>query len=286
MLGTATACNSPAISNRTSRSASRRSVLTRSAGPRGINPGAHTTQLTPAPSNRRASANPVGPASYVTRTGPGSPATNSTTSAARPDKRRRRSSPDSRSILAATVPLTCTSSATNVLACAMVGTPMIAVRAQATPEPQTRASHARVPTLTPRPDRPAAQDDRPYGLVAAAAERVGERPAAGRDEPPRVGAVVAESEPQRTPGRVVGGLQVGGAGRERVQPDSPGADHEGPQPCAGRGDAVRVLLREALIVMVAGLYDDVGAGRVERVDPRLDPGVRGVRRGVGGEVRV
>ena len=31
-----------------------------------------------------------------------------------------------------------------------VGTPMIAVRAQATPGPQTRASHARVPTLTPR----------------------------------------------------------------------------------------------------------------------------------------
>src|SRR3954471_22887398 len=50
---------------------------------------------------------------------------------------------------------------------------MIAVRAQATPEPSTRASHARVPTLTPRPDRPAAQDDRPYGLAHAAPARPG-----------------------------------------------------------------------------------------------------------------
>jgi hypothetical protein len=34
--------------------------------------------------------------------------------------------------------------------------------AEATPRRQTRASHARVPTLTPRPDKaPAAQDDRP-----------------------------------------------------------------------------------------------------------------------------
>jgi hypothetical protein len=46
-----------------------------------------------------------------------------------------------------------------------VGTPMIAVRAQATPEPQTRAAHARVPTLTPEPDRPAAKTDGPYGLA-------------------------------------------------------------------------------------------------------------------------
>jgi hypothetical protein len=44
-----------------------------------------------------------------------------------------------------------------------VGTPMIAVP-EATPRRQTRAPHARVPTLTPGPDRPAAQDDRPYGL--------------------------------------------------------------------------------------------------------------------------
>src|SRR3954467_5329374 len=52
-----------------------------------------------------------------------------------PDSRRRRSSPEAPSMTAATVPLTCTSNATNVLACAMVGTPMIAVRAQAAPEP-------------------------------------------------------------------------------------------------------------------------------------------------------
>ena len=88
--------------------------------------------------------------------GSSSPTTNSATSTARPDNRRRRNSPESRSIIAATVPLTCTSNATNVLACTTVGTPMIAVRAQATPEPQTRASHARVPTLTSRPDARAA----------------------------------------------------------------------------------------------------------------------------------
>src|SRR4051812_19236827 len=32
------------------------------------------------------------------------------------------------------------------------------------PWAQTRASHARVPTLATQPDKPAAQDDRPYGL--------------------------------------------------------------------------------------------------------------------------
>ena len=42
---------------------------------------------------------------------------------------------------------------------------MIAVRAQATPEPPTRAAHARVPTLTPPPDRTAPKNDRPYGLA-------------------------------------------------------------------------------------------------------------------------
>jgi hypothetical protein len=42
---------------------------------------------------------------------------------------------------------------------------MIAVPAEATPRRQTRAPHARVPTLTPDPDRPAAQDDGPYGLA-------------------------------------------------------------------------------------------------------------------------
>jgi hypothetical protein len=51
--------------------------LIRSDGPRGIRPGAHTTQSTPAAWNRRASAKPVGPASYVARTGPGKPLTNS-----------------------------------------------------------------------------------------------------------------------------------------------------------------------------------------------------------------
>jgi hypothetical protein len=42
---------------------------------------------------------------------------------------------------------------------------MIAVSAEAhSSTPSTRAPHARVPTLTPTPDGPATQDDRPYGL--------------------------------------------------------------------------------------------------------------------------
>jgi hypothetical protein len=63
---------------------------------------------------------------------------------------------------------------------------MIAVPAEATPRRQTRASHARVPTLTPRPDRPAAQDDRPYGL---AVER----------RPTRIARAVYESDETRPP---------------------------------------------------------------------------------------
>jgi hypothetical protein len=43
--------------------ASRWSVLIRSVPPRGINPGAQATTSTPTAVSRRASANPVGPAS-------------------------------------------------------------------------------------------------------------------------------------------------------------------------------------------------------------------------------
>lgn len=54
-----------------------------------------------------------------------------------------------------------------------VGTPMIAVAAEATPRRSTRAPHARVPTLTSTADD---QPDQPYGLevgrnVVRAAER-------------------------------------------------------------------------------------------------------------------
>jgi hypothetical protein len=87
--------------------------VTRSDGPRTINPAAHTKQSTPAASNRRVSANPVGPASYVAQTGPGIAATNPQTTLLRPDNRSHLSSSESRSMIAATVPLTCTSNATN-----------------------------------------------------------------------------------------------------------------------------------------------------------------------------
>src|SRR5207248_5996307 len=69
--GTRTAVISPSRNNLASRSASRRSVLTRSAAGR-IFEGAATTQLIPASAHTRASPYPVGPASYTTRTGDGS----------------------------------------------------------------------------------------------------------------------------------------------------------------------------------------------------------------------
>jgi hypothetical protein len=53
----------PRRRNRTSRCASRRSVLARAPGPRGISPGAQTTQSIPAAARRRANTKPIGPAS-------------------------------------------------------------------------------------------------------------------------------------------------------------------------------------------------------------------------------
>ena len=103
----------------------------------------------PASPSARASVNPVGPASYATRVGPGKETQNSTTSLVLPDSRRARSSPDSRSTVTATAFAACTSNPAQLRTCAMVGTPMIAVGAQATPGRSTRAPHARVPTLTP-----------------------------------------------------------------------------------------------------------------------------------------
>src|SRR5258708_1191217 len=115
----------------------------------------------PSAVSARASVNPVGPASYATLTGPGSPAQNSTTSPVLPGKRRERSSPDSRSAVTATTFPTRTSNPTKLLTFAMVGTSMIAVGAQANPGRSTRAPHARVPTLTPPTDR---ENGHPYGL--------------------------------------------------------------------------------------------------------------------------
>jgi hypothetical protein len=60
-----------------------------------------------------------------------------------------------------------------------VGTPMIAVAAEATPRRSTRAAHARVPTLTPEADD---QPDRPYGL-GLADNLVGEEGEAVTDGP-------------------------------------------------------------------------------------------------------
>ena len=60
-LGTLTGCSPPIISNRTSRSASRRSVLTRSCAGRSIFPGAATTQPTPAAVQRARQPEPGRP---------------------------------------------------------------------------------------------------------------------------------------------------------------------------------------------------------------------------------
>ena len=70
-VGTRTGCRPPIISSRTSRSASRRSVLTRSCAGRSILPGAAMVQPMPLAASSRASPKPVGPASYATRTGAG-----------------------------------------------------------------------------------------------------------------------------------------------------------------------------------------------------------------------
>ena len=74
MLGTVTAVRSSIRSSRASSNASRPSVLTRSPGARRIFDGAATSHRNPAAVRSRASPNPVGPASYVTATGPGSSA--------------------------------------------------------------------------------------------------------------------------------------------------------------------------------------------------------------------
>ena len=80
--GTRIGVISPSRSSLASRSASRRSVLTRSAAAR-IRDGAATTQLIPASAHARASRYPVGPASYTTRTGAGN-VCNQTTVASAP----------------------------------------------------------------------------------------------------------------------------------------------------------------------------------------------------------
>src|SRR3954470_7305904 len=88
----------------------------------------------------------------------------------------------------------------------MVGTPMIGVPAEATPRRQTRASHARVPTLTTRPDEaPADQDDRPYGLASPSRQ--------GRDSwgGPPLGGEHGRAVPVRSPG-------AGGAAARAVCP--------------------------------------------------------------------
>src|SRR5207249_264970 len=104
---------SPRRSSLASRSASRRSVLTRSAAAR-IRDGAATTQLIPAPAHARASPYPVGPASYTTRTGAGSVFSHATAASHPGGTRSDRTSPLPPSITPATTERACTSRPTQL----------------------------------------------------------------------------------------------------------------------------------------------------------------------------
>jgi hypothetical protein len=76
-------------SSRASNSASRASILIRSAGARRSFDGAATTHRTPAAVSCRARPNPVGPASYATATGPGNSSSHASTDSADGTNRRR-----------------------------------------------------------------------------------------------------------------------------------------------------------------------------------------------------
>jgi hypothetical protein len=104
---------SPSRSSLANLSASRRSVLTRSAAGR-IRDGAATTQLIPASAHPRASPYPVGQASYTTRTGAGSVFSHSTVSANPAGSRSDRTSPLPISITPATTDRACTSNPTQL----------------------------------------------------------------------------------------------------------------------------------------------------------------------------
>ena len=108
-VGTRTGCSASIINRRSTRSASRWSVLSLSCAARSIFPGAATTHPIPAAMSARASPYPVGPASYAARVGPGNLARNSTTFAVSPDNLAERSSPDSASSVTASTLRACTS---------------------------------------------------------------------------------------------------------------------------------------------------------------------------------
>jgi hypothetical protein len=112
-----------AINSPTRRSASRRSVLTRSCGARALLPGAAITHSTPIAASSRATPNPVGPASYLTFTGAGNARQNSTAALVDPGSRAKRNSPDRASTIAATIFDACTSKPAQLRACATSAPP-------------------------------------------------------------------------------------------------------------------------------------------------------------------
>jgi hypothetical protein len=139
--GTRTGCVLPAHSSRTRCSASRRSVLIRSAAARGILPGAATPHGTPRRASSRASPYPVGLVE-VARTGRGSPAHRPAASHRSPPNRNT-SSPVSASSTAATIPVAGTSRPTRVLAFATAGSSSAVVERRAGP---SRAATTSPPT--------------------------------------------------------------------------------------------------------------------------------------------
>ena len=101
-------------SSRANNNASRASVLTRSPGARRIFDGAATSHRIPAAVRSRARPNPVGPASYVTATGPGSSASHAMIAAESGRSRCSHTCPVTESRPAAATDRACTSKPTLV----------------------------------------------------------------------------------------------------------------------------------------------------------------------------
>src|SRR5215212_8509697 len=100
--------------------------------------------------------------------------------------------------------------------------------------------------------------------VASGAAGVGEGPAPRRDEPPLV-ALRMEGELQDAVGMVVVDLAVGDGLKDGVVALPSRANHKLPDPTLGICSAVRVLLREALVVVLMAVEHHVYARCVQSV---------------------
>ena len=155
-----------------------------------------------------------------------------------PDNRRRESSPESRSMIAATVPLTCTSNAANVLACTGRHPHHSAVRAQATSctlNPRISCAGADLHTT---PGQASALDDRPNGQRAC--ERIQNRRADSRlGRHARFGPAPARRLFATTTRRVCRGLSSSAVcGRRACRRSRGPCGDAGNNPCRRQADQV------------------------------------------------